>query len=72
MKQLTIKQKILLDAIMWFINERGYSPTIKELSEMTKSSPRPVFDKLSVLEELGYISTENGKARTIKVLKGIE
>ena len=29
---LTIKQKMLLEAIEWFINEYGYSPTNRELS----------------------------------------
>lgn len=70
---LTIKQKILLEAIEWFINEHGYSPTIKELSKLTKNkSVSTVFTKLMELERKGYISTENGKARTIKVLRGVE
>lgn len=72
MKEPTVKQKMVLEAIEWFINKNGYSPTIKELSEMLHTTTRPIFDKLIILEELGYIKTDNGKARTIKVLRGID
>ena len=33
---LTIKQKMLLEAIEWFINEYGYSPTNRELANILK------------------------------------
>ena len=69
MNNLTIKQKMLLEAIEWFIDENGYSPTQKELAQMLKCGTRPVFEKLMILEEKGYISTKNGKARTIKLEK---
>lgn len=70
---LTVKQKMLLEAIEWFINENGYSPTLKELCKLTgNKSKSTVFDKLMQLERKGYISTINGRARTIKVLKGNE
>ena len=69
---LTIKQKILLEAIEWFINEHGYSPTLQELAELTKTAKATVFAKLMELEKKKYISTVNGKARTIRVLRGVE
>ena len=69
-KQLTIKQKRTLEAIEWFIKENGYSPTLSELATILKCGIRPIFEKIVILEEKGYISTVNGKARTIKVLKG--
>ena len=34
--KLTIKQKMLLEAIEWFINEYGYSPTNRELANILK------------------------------------
>lgn len=67
---LTVKQKMLLEAIECFINENGYSPTVRELAKLLKWNTRQVFDKLMILEEKGYIKTENSKARTIKVLRG--
>ena len=73
MKKLSIKQKQLLEAIEWFIAENGYSPTIRELGLLLhNSSTDTVFNKLLKLEEKGYISTFNGKSRTIKVLKKVE
>lgn len=72
MKKLTIKQKQVLEAIEWFISKNGYSPTLSELAMLLKCSTRPVFEKLMILEEKGYISTINGKARTIKILKGCD
>ena len=69
---LTKKQKITLEAIECFIKEKGYSPTIREIAEMTETTIGPTFQKVFILEKLGYISTDNGKARTIKILKSIE
>lgn len=70
---LTIKQKMLLEAIEWFINENGYSPTIEELCKLTgNKSKATVFDKLMILEEKGYIKTTSGKARSIVVMKDWE
>ena len=63
---------MLLEAIEYFINENGYSPTVRELSKILNIDIKPVFEKLIILENKGYISTVNGKARTIKVLKHIE
>ena len=67
--KLTIKQKILLEAITWFINENGYSPTYNELARILESDSSSVFKKVLILEKKGYVSTINGKSRTIKVLK---
>ena len=61
MQKLTTKQKMVLEAIEWFINEKGYSPTIKELSEMLNTTTRPVFEKILILEEQGYIKTDYNK-----------
>lgn len=66
---LTVKQRMLLEAIQWFIDTNGYSPTIRELAVLLKSDTRPVFDKLMILEEKGYIKTTNGKARSIRLLR---
>ncbi len=72
MSKLTIKQKMVLEAIEWFINENGYSPTIREIAKLLDSDTRSIFEKLMQLESKGYISTKNGKARTIKILKDVK
>ena len=69
---LTKKQKITLEAIEYFIKVKGYSPTIREIADMTETTVGPTFQKVFALEQLGYISTDNGKARTIRILKSVE
>ena len=66
-----MKQKILLDAIEYYINKNGISPTVRELADMLEQSINPVQGKLLQLEMKGYISTIPGKARTIKILKRV-
>ena len=70
--KLTIKQKMVLEAIEYLINQNGISPTYTEIANLLKCSVSQVFYKLIILEEKGYISTVNGKARTIKVLRSVE
>lgn len=69
---LTIKQKILLEAIEWFINKNGYSPTNRELANLLRCDVNTVFKKLLILENKGYIKTKNGQARTIQIVKKVE
>lgn len=71
MRKISMKQKILLDAIEYFIDEHGYSPTVRELAQMLEQSHGPVQEKLILLEEKGYITTQNGKARTIRVIRSV-
>ena len=68
---LSIKQKMVYEAIEWFIKQHGYSPTYREIADILNCDVRSVFDKVMVLEEKGYISTINGKARSIKILKEV-
>ena len=49
---LTVKQKMLLEAIEWFINEYGYSPTNRELANILKCDVNTVFKKLLILEQI--------------------
>ena len=71
MKKLTIRQKMVLEYIEWFIKENGFSPTIQEIQKaMGFKYYYSAFSILSYLEEKGYISTAYGKARTIKLLGG--
>lgn len=68
--KLTIKQKQVLEAIQYFIHKNGYPPTLKELATLLKCDVNTVFKKMLILEEKGYIKTTNGKARSIKVIRG--
>lgn len=72
MVKLTVKQKVVLEAIEWYIDKYGISPTIREIAKLTNTTSHPTHEKLLKLEELGVISTINGSARSIKVLISLE
>jgi SOS-response transcriptional repressors (RecA-mediated autopeptidases) len=71
MKQrLTSKQASALDCIQTFIQQNGYSPSIRELAEaLGYNSSSTVHALLDKLIEKGYISKEPTGPRTIRVLK---
>lgn len=66
--KLTLKQKILVEIIREYQKEKGYSPSIRDLCNITGKVPSTIFARLMVLEEKGAISTESGVARSIVVL----
>lgn len=71
MLPLSVKQKMTLEAIEWFIHEYGYSPTFKELADLLEKNVCTVFKKVVLLEEKGYVKTDKGKSRTIQVIRSI-
>ena len=72
MVRLTNKQKVLLEAIEWYIKENGISPSVQELADLTNTTTHPTHEKLIKLEEKGVISTKTSRARSIRVLKTLE
>ena len=72
MKKLSVKQLQIFEAIEYFINQNGVSPTYREIATLLNCDVRQVFEKVLLLEQKGYISTINGKARTIKIIKKVE
>lgn len=68
-EKLTIKQKMVLECLNWFIEEHGYSPTYRELAEELGCGIDPVYKKVSILMDKGYIKGELGKSRTLRVVK---
>lgn len=71
-REISEKQKDVLEYIEYFIQENGYSPTYGEIAKELGCNIKCVFDKICLLEEKGYISTTPGKSRTIKVLRSLE
>jgi len=66
MKELTNKQREILDFVISYKNEKGYPPTIKEIMEnFSFSSPTAVISHLIALEKKGYIE------RVKKISRGI-
>lgn len=66
---LTKTQEKVYRAIYDFVNENGYSPTVRELCNLCgNSSTATMFVHLKELERKGYIKQEKGKPRTMKLL----
>jgi len=66
MQGLTERQQQILNAITSFINEKGYSPTVRELADMVGiKSSSTLYRHLQKLAKKGYITKERGKPRTI-------
>lgn len=63
-RQLTQKQKRVLETLEAFILDRGYAPTIRRLGEeLGISSPSAVFKHVRSLERKGYLTREAGEVR---------
>ncbi|WAM36614.1 winged helix-turn-helix transcriptional regulator [Caldicellulosiruptor acetigenus] len=66
MQGLTERQQQILNAIIGYINEKGYSPSIRELADMVGiKSSSTLHGHLQRLAKKGYITKEKGKPRTI-------
>jgi repressor LexA len=69
MKDLTQKQKQILDYITGFIKEKNYPPSIREIAEYFKITPKGAYDHLKAIEKKGYIKTEKNRSRAIELIK---
>ena len=69
MKELTKKQKQILDFIKTYMVSHGYPPTIREIgTAVGSSSPATIHAHLANLEEKGYIKKQNSKNRALELL----
>ena len=72
MQDLTDVQKALYKAIKEYIEEYHYSPTIRELVQITgKKSTGTTAATLKILKRKGYIDYNYNRNRTIRILKEI-
>jgi len=70
MEELTESQNIIFNAIKEFIEEYGYSPTVREIAGITKRhSPATVHAAIKILKRKGYIDYEYNKNRTLRIVK---
>ncbi len=67
MRQLTDRQKKVLDFIVSYVERHGYSPSIRDIARAFHITPRGAMMHLLALEKKGYISRSR-KARSIKLL----
>lgn len=69
MTDLTEKQLLTLNVVKDYIQEHGYSPTIREICEKCGvNSPATIHASLKILKRKGYIDYVYNRNRTIRVL----
>ncbi len=72
-KDITKKQKVVLDDIERHIREKGYGPTVREVChDLGLSSPSTVHVHLKALEEKGYIRRDPMKSRSITLTYNVD
>ena len=69
---LTDAQNELYRWIKDYMREFQHSPSIRQMMQaMNLKSPAPIQSRLKHLQEKGYISWQEGKARTLKIVDEI-
>lgn len=69
MEELTFNEELFFKELKIYINEYGYTPTIREFGKhLELNSPATVYYYLKRLEKKGYIKRINN--RSIEILKG--
>lgn len=68
MEHLTDREKDILAYIAKILNEKGYSPSVRDIkAALSIRSTSTVHTYLQRLEEKGLLTKENGKSRTLRV-----
>lgn len=69
-RELTSRQKEVLETLCQWLQDHGYPPSIRELGEILGlSSTRSVHDHLAALERKGYIRRHRDRSRAIEILR---
>ena len=66
---LTQKQADLYNIIVKYKIENGFAPTLTELCELSNKSIGAIQSLIRILKRKGFITMDDYKSRTIKVLK---
>ncbi|ACJ76008.1 LexA repressor [Thermosipho africanus H17ap60334] len=69
MKELTNRQKMVLDFITSYIQQNGYSPSIRDIAKHFKLTPRGAHIHVLALEKKGYITRNPKNSRSISLVK---
>ena len=71
-ERLTDAQNELFEWIKDYIKDFNHSPSIRQMmSAMGLKSPAPIQSRLKHLQDKGYISWQEGKARTLQLISKI-
>lgn len=67
---LTEKESEILNAIIHFIDDNGYAPSVRELCKIVKiKSTSTVHTYLKGLQEKGFIQRKENFLRALRVIK---
>lgn len=70
MQKLTDRQRAVLDYISSSIEDRGYPPTLREIgNHLGIRSTNGVNDHIRALERKGYLTREDMKSRTLRLVR---
>jgi repressor LexA len=70
MQKLTDRQRAVLEFISDSISDRGYPPTLREIgNHLGIRSTNGVNDHLRALERKGYLTREDMKSRTLRLVR---
>ena len=65
-KELTRRQREVLDFIVQWVEEQGFPPTLREIADRFRfASVNAVRDHLKALEQKGYLRRQAGTSRTL-------
>lgn len=68
-QDLTSAQQQLYDWLAQFIQQHRHSPSIRQMMEaMGLRSPAPIQSRLRHLQQKGWITWQEGQARTLQLL----
>jgi repressor LexA len=68
MRELTGKQREVLGFIRTFVTKHGVPPTVREIGDRFKVTPRAAFDHLRALERKGALQRRESAGRTSRAL----
>lgn len=71
MRELTAKQREVLDFVRSFTAEHGVPPTVREIGARFRITPRAAFDHLRALERKGALQRRPSARRTSRALVAV-
>jgi repressor LexA len=69
MKELTQRQREVLNFISAYIGDHAYPPTMREIGEYFSISVKGAYDHVEALRKKGYLCLGDKRSRTIEILK---
>ncbi|MCR5285382.1 MAG: transcriptional repressor LexA [Treponema sp.] len=68
MREITARQKEVLNYIADYTEQNGYPPTVREISNNFSISLRAVQDHITALQKKGFLTQAQNRSRSIRVL----